>query len=52
MMVISLLFPMNVQADQVVAEVAAPHAILMEVSTGTVAHGKGGRREGASGQCD
>lgn len=36
MMVISLLFPMNVQADQVVAEVAAPHAILMEVSTGTV----------------
>ena len=27
---------MNVQADQVVAEVAAPHAILMEVSTGTV----------------
>ena len=35
-MVISLLFPMNVQADQVVAEVAAPHAILMEVSTGTV----------------
>ena len=36
MMVISLLFPMNVQANQVVAEVAAPHAILMEVSTGTV----------------
>mgnify|MGYP001067004760 CR=1 FL=1 len=36
MMVISLLFPMNVQADQVVADVAAPHAILMEVSTGTV----------------
>ena len=36
MMVISLLFPMNVQADQVAAEVAAPHAILMEVSTGTV----------------
>ena len=42
----------KVAEHQVAAEVSAPHALLMEVSTGTILMGKGGGRETASRQCD